>query len=91
MASLPEELHAPPQAEPERALMDRALLLFDATTDAHGLSPDFRPGLALAALCYAAARAAGAARPELAGRDAVLAAPPTDLTPAQCGAVASAV
>ena len=38
-----------------RALAERALGLFDATLEAHGLASALRPSLALAAVCYAAA------------------------------------
>ena len=74
-----------------RALAERALVLFDATLDAHGLASALRPSLALAAVCYAAARQAGAAHPERAGRDAVLATPLEGLAPEQRCVVASAV
>jgi CHAD domain-containing protein len=86
-----EVLNLVTTTDSDRALAYRALALFDATHAAHGLAPDTRPGLALAAVCYTAARQIGAPRPELAGRDAVLATPRANLSPEQLCVVASAV
>lgn len=77
--------------EPVRVLVSCALALFDATTSAHRMSPEQRDSLMIAAACYAAARQVDAARPEIAGRDAVLALTHDDLTPEQRSIIASAV
>jgi CHAD domain-containing protein len=82
-----DPMHMP---EPVRVLVSCALAIFDATTTAHRLSPEQRDGLMIAATCYAAARQIGAARHEIAGRDAVLALT-YDMTPEQRSIIASAV
>ena len=91
MLPVEDSSNSPHTPEPVRVLVSHALALFDATTVAHRLSPEQRDGLMFAAVCYAVARQVDASRPEIAGRDAVLATTHDSLTPEQRCVIASAV